>query len=99
MVEKVCKVGFLSYIITTRGVAWSSDQRRSLSLQGSRVRIPSPTFPFEECIVRGEEDEEERRRGRRRTRTCKTRRTGMTARAFESGTATRKASVCFKEND
>ena len=27
--------------------------------QGWRVRIPSPTFPFEECIIRGEEDEEE----------------------------------------
>ena len=36
--------------------------------QGSRVRIPSPTFPFEECIVRvekkmkkKEEEEEEDR--------------------------------------
>ena len=47
------------------GVAWSSGQGRSLSLQGLRVRIPSPTFPFEECIVRVEkkmkkkEEEEE----------------------------------------
>ena len=40
-------------------MAWSSGQPRSLPLQGSRVRIPSPTFSFEECIVRGEEDEEE----------------------------------------
>ena len=59
--------------------------------QGSRVRIPSPTFPFERCIVWGEEDEEERRRRRRRTRTFKTRKMGETAKALESGTAKRKA--------
>ena len=61
-----------------------------LQRQGSRVRISSPTFPFEECIARGEEDEEEGRR-RRRSRTCKTRRAGQMAKAFESGTAKRKA--------
>ena len=30
-----------------------------LQPQGSAVQIPSSTFSFEECIVRGEEDEEE----------------------------------------
>ena len=45
-----------------RGASWSSGIIYHTRRQGLRVRIPSPTFSFEECIVSGwprEEDEEQ----------------------------------------
>ena len=42
---KISNCVFISVEVVLWGVAWSSGQRRSLQLQGSRVRIPvSPSF-------------------------------------------------------
>ena len=54
-----------------RGAAWSSGQHRRLSLQGSRLRIPLPTFSFERRMYRIEETKNVSER-----RACKTRRSG-----------------------
>ena len=43
---------FTSYSKTTKGVAWSSSQRRRLPLQGSRVRTPAVLKFFVANIVR-----------------------------------------------
>ena len=42
-----------------RGLMDKSVDFLSTRRQGSRVRIPSPTFPFEDCIVPGREEDEE----------------------------------------